>query len=390
MKTISQYTGVPSGKANGAPLRIGFVNTEGARGASQELTIAVEEAIRTVNEYLGGIKGRPIELKKCLPADVAQATQCAKTFVDDPAVVAVMQGTLDVDMSGFHATLGPKIPVMGSLPLSLADATATNAYYLSSGQFGALGAVSYARDYAKAKKVSVLGAGGFASTELAMNTLKVALEAIDVQVTLARFPFDATDFTPFIAASKAAEADLLIPAISSPQQCVGVNNALQQLGINTPVLTFTGCLGLDVRKALGDYPRWNYMAFSVSAEASATDDLTAWQVRAFNEWFPPLEARGVTRNGGVEAFQFVLTLVKTLAATPGDAPTAASASAQMKKFTGPVILGVPRLTYGAIPGMPAIGSLASRVYVYLGNDSWRDSTAGQWIEPPAQTQQPRR
>ena len=65
-----------------------------------------------------------------------------------------------------------------------------------------------------------------------------------------------------------------------------------------------------------------------------------------------------------------------------DADGAAAAGARMKAFTGPVFLGVPRLAYGTIPGMPAIGSLSSRVYLYLGNDSWGDTTAGKWIEPP--------
>ena len=161
-----------------------------------------------------------------------------------------------------------------------------------------------------------------------------------------------------------------------------LSNALQRLAVYTPVLTFAGCLGADVRKTLGDYPRWNYLGFSVSAEASSADDATAWQVRAFNEWYRPLEIRSVTRNGGVQIFQTVLTLVKILASIKGDTFTPALAGNAMKRFGGPVYLGVPTLSFGAVPGQPAIGSLASRVYVYLGNDTWRDTTGGQWLDPP--------
>jgi hypothetical protein len=46
---------------------------------------------------------------------------------------------------------------------------------------------------------------------------------------------------------------------------------------------------------------------------------------------------------------------------------------------------VPRLVFGTIPGLPAIGSLSSRVYNYLGNDNWRDTTGGEWLEPPTQS-----
>jgi len=129
---------------------------------------------------------------------------------------------------------------------------------------------------------------------------------------------------------------------------------------------------------------------SISPDATAPDDLTAWQVRAFNEWFEPLAARGVTRNGGVQNFQLAITLTKLLSSTSGDVPTAATMAARTKAFTGPVWMGVPRLAYGAIPGLPAVGSLSSRVYVYLGNGSWGDTTGGKWLEPPALPQGGRR
>jgi branched-chain amino acid transport system substrate-binding protein len=390
LKTISQYTGVTPGKATGTPIRIGYINTETGAAASPEGTIIAEETIRTINEQLGGIKGHPIELRKCIPTDAAQTLRCAQDFAADPATVAVLQGSLDADLQGFHNALSPRVPLLGNLPLSTADAQATNAYYLSGGQFSLLGIVSYARDFIKAKKVALIAAGGFAATELAINTLKTAMQAFGITVTVSTFPYDSNDLTQAVIASRAQEADLLIPAVITPQQCVGLSTAVRTLSIDTPILAFAGCLGAEVVKSLGDYPRWQFLAFSISAEADAPDDLTAWQVRAFNEWFKPLESRGVTRNNGVQTFQLILTLTKLLAATPGDTPTPASAGAQMKAFTGPVFLGVPRLTFGALPGLPAIGALSSRVYVYLGNGSWGDTTGGKWIEPPALPQQPRR
>jgi branched-chain amino acid transport system substrate-binding protein len=382
LKTISSYVGAQPGKATGAPIRVGFVNTESGAAASPESTLGVEEAVRSVNEHFGGVKGRPIELRKCLPTDAAQTQRCAQDFANDPATVAVLQGTLEADLQGFHAALAPKVPVLGHLPLSPVDAAAPNSYYLSGGQFSVLGVVSYARDFVKAKKVALIAVGGFAATELAISTLEGALKAVGISVTVAKFPYDSTDLTQALAASRAQEADLLIPAVTSPQQCVGLSNAVRQMGVDTPVLAFTGCLGAEVAKSLGDYPRWQYMAFTISPEADAPDDLTAYQVRAFNEWYRPLEGRGLTRNSGVHMFQLVLTLVKLLNATPGDTPSASTAAAQMKRFAGPVFLGVPKLAFGAIPGLPAIGSLSSRVYVYLGNGSWGDTTGGAWIEPP--------
>jgi branched-chain amino acid transport system substrate-binding protein len=378
LSTVSQYTGVPPGKATGEPIKIGFVNAD-----SQELTIATDEAIRAVNEQFGGVKGRPIQLVKCVVSKAEDGQQCAQQFIADPAMVAVLQGTMDVAVEGLHAVLSPKLPILGGLPLAPADAAAPNAYYLSSGQFGTLGAVTFAKDYSKARRVAVVYPADSPAIDFAAATLSQALDAVGIDVTVAKFPLDANDMTQAVTESKAANADLLIPAVGIPQHCVALSNTLQKMAVYTPVLTFAGCLGVDVRKTLGDYPRWNYLGFSVSAEASSADDFTAWQVRAFNEWYRPLESRSVTRNGAVQMFQTVLTLVKTLASV-GDQITPAAAGNAMKKFKGPVFLGVPTLSFGAVPNMPAIGSLSSRVYVYLGNDNWRDTTRGEWISPPVQ------
>jgi branched-chain amino acid transport system substrate-binding protein len=382
--TLAQYVGVTPAKAAGEPIRIGYINAEVGPGSSVSYSLGVQEAVRVLNENLGGVKGRPVELKMCHPADAAQALRCAQTFVADPSIVTVLQGTVDADMQGFHSVMSPKIPVLGSLPLSVADASAANAYYLASGQFGGLGVVNYAKVYARARSVALMGVQEFAGVETAVLSIKAALEAVDIKVTQTMYPPTATDLTQAVIASGAPGADLFIPVVVTGAQCVALAKALNQLGVNAQVLTLTGCLNDEVEKSLGDYPRWNYLTFTINAEASAADDLTAWHLRAFNEWFAPLEPQGLTRDTGLQMLQLILTIAKLLNAVPGDTVTPAAAAVQLKKFTGPVFLGVPQLTFGAVPGMPALGSLASRVYAYQGNQIWRDTTSGQWLEPPIQ------
>jgi branched-chain amino acid transport system substrate-binding protein len=388
--TMAQYTGVKPGPATLAPVKLGFVNTHTGPGAFPEYTLAATEAVRTVNESLGGIKGRPIELKMCHPEGTAQTQKCAQDFVADPATIAVLHGSTDTGVAGFQGILAPRIPVLGALPGGLTDAQAANTYYLGSGQFGALGVVTYAKNFARARSVAVLSIDGYAAADAVVASLKAAFEANDMTMTVAKFRPDSADITQPLVASGAATADVFIPAVALPAHCVAVNNALQQLGVKTPVVAFAGCLNSEVRKVLGDYPRWNYLSFNVSPDATAADDLTAWQTRAFNEWFAPLAVRGVPSNNGLLMLQLILTATKILASVPGDNLTPAAAGNQMKRFTGPVFLGVPRLTYAAIPGMPSVGALSSRVYVYLGNDTWRDMTAGQWLEPLPQTGSGRR
>ena len=182
MSTLTQYTGTPAGRATGEPIRIGFVNSETGAGAFPEYTIAMTDAVRLLNEQLGGIKGRPVELEKCHPEDAAQAEQCAQKFAADPAIVAVLHGAIDSDTTAFHRVLSPKLPLLGGLPLQLSDAQATNAYYFSSGMFGAGGVVTYAKQYARANKVALLTTEGFAGVERAVSVVKQGLEASGVKV----------------------------------------------------------------------------------------------------------------------------------------------------------------------------------------------------------------
>lgn len=383
MSTFTRYTGSQAGRATGEPIRLGFVNSENGAGTFPEYTVAMTDAVRLLNEELGGIKGRPVELEKCHPDDAAQAEQCAQKFAADPTLVGVLHGAIDSDTAAFHRVLSPKLPLLGGLPLQLPDAQAPNAHYFSSGQFGALGVVTYARQYARADKVAMLTTEGFAASERAVAAIRQGLEASGVRVTVARYPANSTDLGPSITASGAADADLFIPVVADAGHCVNLQTALQNLRINTQVLTLAGCLSQEVRSKLGDYPRWSYMTFNISAEAGASDDVTSWQLRALKEWFPPLAARGVPSTAGVMMLQMILVAARVIGSIPSDQISPTTVGEQLRKFTGPVFLGVPSLVFGGIPGMPAIGSLSSRVYHYIGNDSWRDATAGQWLEPPA-------
>jgi branched-chain amino acid transport system substrate-binding protein len=382
MATFTKYTGSDPGRATRQPIRVGFINTETGPGAFPEYTTAAKDAVRLLNEQLGGVKGRPIELDQCHPQDAKQTEDCAQRFAADPSMVMVLQGALASDTTALHRVLTPKLPVLGGLPLSPADAAAQNAYYFTSGQFGALGVVTYAKQFTRAAKVSMVTTEGFAAGERAVSAIKQGLEAVGITVTVAKYPAGGPNLKDRLTASGAADADLFIPIVTEATQCVNILNALQQLGINTQVLTLAGCLSGEVRKQLGDYPRWNYLTFNVSAEAAPSDDNTGWQVRGFNEWFPPLAAQGVPSTAGVMMLQMILVAARVMGSVPGGALTPAAVGNQLKHFTGPVFLGVPRLVFGGIPGMPAIGALSSRVYNYLGNDTWRDTTAGAWLEPP--------
>ena len=60
------YTGGTAGAATGEPYIVGYVNQEGGTPGFPEASIGVDAAVWYINNFLGGIGGRPIELAKCI------------------------------------------------------------------------------------------------------------------------------------------------------------------------------------------------------------------------------------------------------------------------------------------------------------------------------------
>ena len=66
-----------SGKANGAPVVVGFVNQENAAvGSFPEVRADAEAAVRYVNAELGGVGGHPLRLESCVTDGTPALPSC--------------------------------------------------------------------------------------------------------------------------------------------------------------------------------------------------------------------------------------------------------------------------------------------------------------------------
>ncbi|MWA05420.1 ABC transporter substrate-binding protein [Actinomadura sp. LD22] len=380
--TLARYTGGEPGAATKDPITIGFINSQGGANAFPQYTVAVEGAVKLVNERLGGIDGHPIKLKTCfIPDKEEQGQVCAQQFLGDKSVVAVMQAATDTGAQSFHATLAGKLPVLGVQPTP-AGATAPNTYYISGGQFGAAGFVTYAKDYRKAKSVAMLSAAGLPVAVQAAAAMKKGFEAAGIKVTQATYNPATTDFVPSIVASGAQKADLFLPLVVVQPQCIALAKALKQTKLRAETVTFNDCLGGSVKKALGDFPEWTYLSTTVNEKAPATGEAKA-DVDAYNDWFRQVASRMDESPAGVSGFQMVLVLSRILTKAGADDLTAATVGKALKEFTGPVFMGEPKIAFGQNPALPAIGSFGSRFYAYKGHGTWTDTAGGQWVRPPA-------
>ena len=106
--------------ADGEAIKVGMINLEGSPGGSfPEVRAGAEAAIKLVNESMGGIDGRPLELFTCAhEIDPAAAQDCANQMVEED-VSAIFVG-VDFFTPGLYP-IWAGIPVYNVVPIFVPD-----------------------------------------------------------------------------------------------------------------------------------------------------------------------------------------------------------------------------------------------------------------------------
>ena len=143
-------------EATGEPVKIGLVTEGGAEaiGSQSALTeTGADIAVQYANEYLGGIAGHPIDLFVCgNQATPAGAQDCANQMVEQKVAAVVLPFT------GFGEAQAPVITGAGIAYVtgsgnSAAELTAPNAFALTGGYPGTLGAFARTRQGTRIQEV---------------------------------------------------------------------------------------------------------------------------------------------------------------------------------------------------------------------------------------------
>jgi branched-chain amino acid transport system substrate-binding protein len=88
-----KYTGGTAGKASGEPYRVGYVSQDDFLPAA---TVGASAAAAFINNELGGVGGRPLELVKCPVSTPEDAAQCGTKLANDATISLVIVGALNV------------------------------------------------------------------------------------------------------------------------------------------------------------------------------------------------------------------------------------------------------------------------------------------------------
>nr|WP_232541841.1 ABC transporter substrate-binding protein [Nocardia bovistercoris] len=330
---------MPSKPASGTPIKIGFVSSEGgALGQLPDARVAAEAATKYVNENLGGIAGRPIDLVVCKQKEEpASARECGNQLVA-AGVVAVVAPANSQGDAIVPVVSGAGVPYVTTVGPSGAEMTSPNSFVLSGGlpaTFAAAAKYSGTKGY---KRVVMLvnDAGSVVSAikMLADPSFRGAGVALD----LVGIPVGTPDMTPQVSAALAQNPDAVF-MVGEGGLCTSVLRALETLNAKVDKLSVSTCVGQDVAEATGPAAVEGTHVFSSAEMVSEHPDTVLFRT-VMAKYAPQTDIYGFAFSG----YQPLLGLVRAIQNVQGEYTAASVLEAVKSARDVPVPLSMG-LTY---------------------------------------------
>ena len=359
------------------PIKIGMVNQQGgAVFVSDTNDDGVRIAVEYINTQAGGINGHPIELVECTIANAEEeGQQCGQQMANDDEVVAVIIGPTFIGTEAFYAALGGEKPVVAGVSVNPTDLVQENAAVLNGGAAYILAPfATFARDTLGVESAALIYPEGAGQDDAAAGQSS-AFETAGIPINVQSYPANTADLTTVLLAADAQNVDLVMPVINTAD-CVKFAEAQRQLDIpDDKVLASPVCLTPATIEGLGAFPNWIYaVASSLSTDPNdpSVPPYTAILAEQGQEAF-------IGDPWVLVAFSQTMTMAKWLNAVGADNLSTESILAEMKAFTGPLILGSPVLECGKYPEAPAACNDYTQFYK---NTDMQFTLAGDFVGPP--------
>jgi len=230
-------------EATGEPIRIGMINQEDTPlGSFPELRLAVEAGVDWINTELGGVDGRPLELRACITNfSVERSQACAQQMVGDE-VVAVLGG-IDITSNGSIPILEQNdLPYVGGIPINLDEERSPISFQFSGGTPGAFTAFAqYAAEELDAERIAIAYAE-YPPIQSAAQDYGVAVaEDLGIaEVNEVPFGLATNDFLPVLQQANQGDPDAILVG-AADTSCVPVMQGAHALGITAPLLLVGAC-----------------------------------------------------------------------------------------------------------------------------------------------------
>jgi branched-chain amino acid transport system substrate-binding protein len=377
---LSSYTKGGSGAANNSlsPVTLGWVNQQGGPLGFPNSTAGAEAAVKYVNSYLGGIGGHPLQLNTCFVVGSEQeGNTCGDQLVNNTSVKAVLYGTLIAGDQSFQAVDNGTKPIFMANSISPNDATGKNVFIFNGNPTSFFGGMAaYARTL-KVKTVSAIYPQDSQSIA-GIASMKAALNSVGIQLKSVGFDPSTTNLLAAATAAGVQSADMVVPLVSIPPNCVSAAQALDTLSVKAPVVSLGSfCFIAPVAAGLGgSAPIWTQIASQTNVLATAEPDVKSYMTASSTVGLTPVEQ---SDSNSALAWSLVLTAVRFLNEKGGAAATPSALASAAKVFTGPMLLGSPQLKCGEFRTMPGLCGFEMRAFKHTGGQSF--TAVSGWLQP---------
>jgi len=340
------------------PILIGMINQEDTPlGSFPELRNAALAGAEWVNAELGGVGGRPVEIRTCITSfDVEQSQSCAQDLVQQGVVGFV--GGIDVTSNGAYPIIEQNgLAVVGGIPTNITEQVSPNAFFFSGGVAGAAAAfVQHAADQG-AEKVAI-AYGEFESFEVAARDYGAAVgESLGLEVELIPFSLVATDFLPVLTKADEVDADAVV-VLAAGSSCVPIMQTADDLELEAQLYLTGACAADEIVAAAGE----TIDGVIFNSEGPFESEMPEADLYAdVTERYAPGPAGGAG-TVGFRGFMNLYALLDELGPdgiTPAAIADAARASVDRASFWGH-----PYTCDGAqVPGLPALCAPQQTLFV---------------------------
>jgi len=234
------------------PIVVAMINQENSpAGSFPELRAASEAAVAFINAELGGVNGRPIDLRPCITDFSVEKSQACAQEAAQSGAVAVTSG-IDVGANASLPVLEQNgLPLVGGVPATLAEMRATNATFFSGGTTGAY--MAFAEHAAREGRNKIAFAfGEFESFEVPVKEYGVPVaESLGLETELVPFPLIGADMLPVLTAAVDSGADAIVVG-AADTACVPTMTLLPELGFDGQLYLTGACAADEILAQIPD------------------------------------------------------------------------------------------------------------------------------------------
>lgn len=260
--------GEPS-PAEGDPVKIGLITEGGGEAISSQAELAetgADIAVQFINEYRGGLGGRPVELVVCgNKASASGASDCANQMVEQD-VAAVVWPFTGFGPQQVPIITGAGIPIVAVSGSSTEELTSPNVFIITGGYVGTLGAYAQHAADNGVEKFSMITIDVPSATQAAEQLGAIVFGNAAVPYSVVKVAPGTPDMTAQVQAAISDGATAL-GVTGDVTFCTSFFQAYQALALDVPKYIISPCVDPTVIESLSSVLDGSILATNTGGES---------------------------------------------------------------------------------------------------------------------------